>query len=32
LPITGLEPTTSIITGQLLNQCATAASIYIDLR
>ena len=30
-PITGLKPTTSVITGQRFNQCATAVSIYIDL-
>ena len=29
LRITGLEPITSVITGKRLNQCATAASIYI---
>jgi len=32
LPITGLEATTSVIAGKCLNECATAASIYIDLR
>ena len=32
LPITVLEPITSVITGQRVNQCATAVSIYIDLR
>ena len=29
LPITGLEPTTSVITGQCLNHCAADANIYI---
>ena len=32
LPITGLEPITSVISGQRVSQCVTAVSIYIDLR
>jgi len=31
VPITGLEPTASVITGQCLNQCAADVNIYIDL-
>ena len=29
MPITGFEPTASVITGQCLNQCATEVNIYI---
>jgi len=31
LPITGLEPITSVISGKNVQQGATAASMYVDL-